>query len=129
MESPTATTASFSEASFSYAPSTVATQSAHVTLLRSCQRVPWPGSSGISTAYPRAARSSAHGRIDTGLPVNPCCDQHADAATAGELGSGRLSTSARRGRGRGGPPGPPRKGIFTAHQLSHAPRREVPLRA
>ena len=41
-------------------------------LVQSCQRVPWPGSSGISTAYPRAARSSAHGRIEAGLPVKPC---------------------------------------------------------
>ena len=72
IDRPAATTASFSAASLSKACSTVAIQSAQVTRFMSCQRVPWPGSSGISTAYPRPARSSAHGRIDAGLPVNPC---------------------------------------------------------
>ena len=37
----------------------------------SCQVVPWPGSRGRETVSPAAARSSAHGRSDAGLPVNP----------------------------------------------------------
>ena len=98
---PTATTASFSAASLSKAPSTVATQSAQVTLFMSCQRVPWPGSSGISTAYPRAARSSAQGRIEAGLPVKPCTTSTPISRPPVSSGFAAASTSGRRGRGRG----------------------------
>ena len=123
IERPTATTASFSAASLSYAPSTVATQSAHVTLFRSCHRVPWPGRRGISTAYPRAARSSAHGRIDTGLPVKPCCTSTPTRRPPVSSGFAGVDIGATRAGSSGGW-GAPRNGIFTAHSVHHVgPRR------
>ena len=70
---------------------------------RSCQRVPWPGSSGQRTVKPAAARCSAHGRMLCGVPVKPWHEQHADvAAVVGErLGSGQHGRLAIRGPPRG----------------------------
>ena len=47
--------------------------------LQSCQRVPWPGSSGQRTVKPAAARCSPQGRMLIGVPVNPWHQQDAGA--------------------------------------------------
>ena len=72
IESPPTTTRRFSASSLSSDASATAYQSRQVVSLRSCHFVPWPGSSGTSTAYPLVARNSPQGRIDAGEPVNPC---------------------------------------------------------
>src|SRR3954451_13576051 len=71
IDSPATTTRSTSAASSSKAAPTAAVQSSSVTRLQSCQRVPWPGSSGQCTAKPAAARCSPQGRMLIGVPVNP----------------------------------------------------------
>src|SRR4051794_28343521 len=71
IESPQTTTVSTWLASASKARVTSAYQSAQVVRFISCQVVPWPGRRGSDTAYPWAARCSAHGFIDAGDPVNP----------------------------------------------------------
>src|SRR5215469_7013924 len=57
--------------SSSKARSISAYQSSQRVLFISCQLVPCPGNLGRLTVSPAAARYSAHGRSDCGLPVNP----------------------------------------------------------
>ncbi len=71
MDRPMRKISSASPRSSSYARSTSAYQSSHRVCDMSCQVVPWPGSRGRETLRPAAARWSAHGRSDAGLPVNP----------------------------------------------------------
>jgi hypothetical protein len=71
MGRPPTTTASTSARSLSKVALMTPYQSAKVVLLASSHVVPWPGSSGTSTAYPWSARYRPHGFIEVGLPVRP----------------------------------------------------------
>ena len=72
IDSPATKTRSHSAASASNASFTAVVHWSWVLVLQSCQRVPWPGSSGQRTAKPAAARCSPQGRMLIGVPVKPC---------------------------------------------------------
>src|SRR4051794_24635317 len=72
IDRPATKTRSQTAASSSKAVSTAVVHWSCALALQSCQRVPWPGSSGHRTAKPSAARCSPHGRMLIGVPVNPC---------------------------------------------------------
>src|SRR4051812_15853683 len=61
----------------------------------SSMAVPWPGSSGSSTAKPARANASASPRIDWGLPVKPCSTRAPCGPPGAENGSapGRIGAS------------------------------------
>src|SRR4051794_11595705 len=61
----------------------------------SSMAVPWPGSSGSSTAKPARANASASPRIDWGLPVKPCSTRAPCGPPGAENGSapGRIGCS------------------------------------
>ena len=113
IDSPATKTRSHSAARASKASPTAVVHWSWVLALQSCQRVPWPGSSGQRTAKPSAARCSPHGRMLIGVPVNPCTSR-TPVRPSGPSPPGKANGSAPGmtsvgtvGPDNGGPPRPP----------------------